>query len=439
MQSTDRNLGVLHIDLRLVVSVIGFLFSCISKITLISWMLFHLLYYLYKQDIKTAIHFLILLQVRSLINPGIAVYITEGSSIKWICVLSISILVLIQSQPYLDNNVRKLQTHFIIFGIYLALSGFLVSSYPTVVVLKTISYILPFLAIMVGIYVTSEENWIHYINIALGLVMMGSILIFRFPVAYLRNGHSFQGMYDHPNVCGVMMAVLTAGLLYENNQRKKKIVFWVSITLCAFMIYFSYSRTGLFSFLIVLIVGILSAKINWKNKTIIIIGIAILITLLLAINETWRNNIIRFIYKGGNSINDITNSRDIQITRNLNRFQISPLFGTGLNVPYREGIRSFSFSYDLITENGNLATALLGDMGIIGTLFFGVCYSRIYLMGKGNPFGYTVFIIPFVVSMGEMAFFSTNNFGIVLYLYFAIYLSDGLRNRKDKDEGSIYN
>ena len=207
-----------------------------------------------------------------------------------------------------------------------------------------------------------------------------------------------------------------AGYLYIHEGKPR--LFDLFVIACVFvLIFMSSSRTALISATVVVATHFMFSNIRWLYKVLILLFSLIL--LILALELPMFNFLNDFIYKGHD---DLLYSREDLINENLNRFYENPFIGTGFNVPYVEGVRSFEFSFDLIVENGNFATALLGDIGIIGILIFFLCYY--YIFACGNKRYAVLFIAPFIVSMGEMVFFSTNGCAIVLYFYFAAYLNN---------------
>ena len=415
------------LNYKMILPLIGFFFSFTSSTVLALWMILYLLLVLITQEEKFAVQFFIFVQMRSLLSVGIAAPVANVGIVKWICIFGISIFVVIHCYSQTHPVLKSLIMLLCIFSVYAILSSMIISSYPVVAVFKIISYILPFVAVLLSVYKTRDCNCIHESNVLLGLIIFGSIFVYPLSIGYLRNGRFFQGLFNHPNILGVMVAVFIAGYIYENNRSLSFASFIVIVATCAFMIYKSYSRTGMISLIIILLIGIMFLNISKRQKVFFVACMCLFVILLLLFNDAWKDEIIRFFLKGGETIYDITYSRENQINNNRERFLNSPVLGTGFNVPYNRGIRDFSFTFDLVTENGNLVLAILGDTGIIGLLLFIICYYKLFSIGKHNENGYTIFIAPFLVCMGEMAFFSTNNFAIILYLYFAIYMSDRLK------------
>lgn len=417
-----------YVNLKKVAWYILFIVSFTNEFMLIGWLLIILLWVLLCRGEEKKIEVLIMIQLRSLINPGIAVPFSGMSSmIKWGIIFLVSLVIfLCKTHKYL-KVLNKIYLFWGIYSIFLIASAWISSSYPIVATFKIISYVFPFLAIIKGICDTNDRDWMKEITQPLGILLISSVVLLPTPVGYLRNGYAFQGFFNHPNVYGVMLALFLAGYLYGRNEFSLwEIIMIIIITALAVL---SGSRTGMFTCIIVVMLFLLSKEVRSKSKTIIYILLALYILIgILFLNNSAMAGINSLIFKGHED--SLFYSRETQITNNMVRFKASPIIGTGFNVPYVPGSVSMQFSFDLVVENGNLILALLGDSGILGTIFFVVCYIYIYVLGYKSKI--LIYVIPFVVSMGEQSFFSTNNFGIILYMFIAIYLADGLRIQREE-------
>lgn len=403
--------------------LLGFLISLINESFLSVWTLFMFARCILKGETEF-IELFIMIQLRSIMNPGIAVvYSGRSSIVKMTVIILSSIYVLITKSDY-KKSLSKAYISFIIFSIYVITSGFISSSYPIVAGFKLLYYVIPFLAILKSICSIGDIDIIDRIVNPLGLMVFLSIFLLNSPVGYLRNGVGFQGIFNHPNVFGNMLALYLAGFLYTSYKVQLKELIVSSIIF--FLAILSKSRTGIFSCIATIILFMLSKNTLKKSDFLIKLS---LITLLVAALLLYRDLIIdlfySIIFKGG--YDSILYSRSNQFSSNIERFFSSPLFGTGFNVPYIPNVRTYSFSYDLVVENGNLILALLADIGIIGFILFIKSYTELLKLGWGNKL--LIFLIPFLVSMGEQSFFSTNNFAIIMYIYISIYVADGLRRK----------
>lgn len=410
-------------------NIIWYLFFAISFINvslLSAWLLMVLLWAVFSKNESNKVKAFLMIQFRTLINPGIGVPFSGSASIiKWLAVFLLSITVfLIKTKT--AKPLKKVFLAFILYALYLVGSAWITSSYPVVASFKIIAYIVPFLAIVKGIQDTEDTDWIREMLIPLGILLFASVVLLPTDVGYLRNGYAFQGLFNHPNVYGVMLAMFLAGYYYTKSVLDFRAILITALVLALAVL--SGSRTGMFSCIIALVCFVFSKTVRSQSKTVFYSMIVLCVALaIITLNNRVYNAIIALVFKG--HFDSLVFSRIDQIASNLDHFKASPMLGTGFNVPYLNGVRSYSFSFDLVVENGNLILALLGDTGIIGTVFFILCYALIVKLGWGTKL--VIFAIPFAVSMGEQSFFSTNNFGIIMYFFIAIYLSNGLQSKNN--------
>lgn len=398
-----------------------FILSCFNSTMLTIWTIIMPVVLLFLHKRVGAIEAFILVQMRSILNPGFIIAYSGIASIsKWGAIFLISFYLLLYKK-WENKKIMNVGIWILLFSIIAIISAFFNSSYPVVATFKIISYAVPCVAIFKGVSETVQINWMRKIVKLLGVLLFLSIILIRNPLGYFRNGSGFQGFFSHPNVYGVMLAIFLAGYLYMCKKASMLNLLVVILTISLAVL--SASRTGMMSVVILVLIYMLSFNMRVLYKVILVIIISITICLLLFLGDSVSEAFSEILFKGHEG--NLLFSRSSQIQKNVTRFISHPLIGTGFNVPYDKGIHSLAFSFDLIVENGNLILALLGDVGIIGSLIFVVSYFKIYKLGK-NVIA-TIFFVPFLVSMGEMSFFSTNNFAIIFYLYFAIFMIDGMK------------
>ncbi len=414
---------------RQIIMVVFFLFSLISVYTLIPWLLMLTIILTWTDGVRGALKALAQIQVRSLLSTFIAVDISRVATVKWICLFFLSFYIIIKCSSKLDKKIAQAILLLMLLLAYIIITALFVSSFPIVAIAKAISFIIPFVAILMGVSTVKDFDCIEYFTKILGFTLLSGVVLVFSSYGYLRNGHAFQGFINHPNMFGIMMAVFLAGYVHKKNG--KPTFFDLFIIFAVFLLIFiSESRTALFSAAIVLAVHFLSSNIKTVYKAVACI--LSLFFIVLALQLPIFDFLTDFIYKGNDNF---FYSREDLINENLQRFYDNPFLGTGFNVPYIQGARYFTFSFNLVVENGNFATAILGDLGIIGTLIFLLCYY--YIFACGNKRYSALFIVPFMISMGEMVFFSSNNCALVLYFYFAAYLSFDTKQHLDTHK-SIY-
>jgi len=426
MGSVKQGNGIIVIKHKSILIVALFALSLVNGATLIISSTFVTLWLCFKYKDKGAIEAFLFLQFRSLLSSGVGVqYSGAAALVKWILVFFLSFYLLHRpTKNECKNIINRIILNFSVFSTLITLFAWINSSYPLVATFKIVSYVIPFLAIVKGICNTYYVDWRKEFIFPLGIILFGGLVFVKSEIGYLRNGYSFQGAINHPNIFGIMLAVFLGCLLYK--KTKLKIIDLFLIVGIFYMMYLSGSRTSLMTGVIIVVLFVLSKEIN-KTLRIILIALMVLIIVLIVLSEsgTLTNSIIDIVYKGHEG--NLFYSRSRQIAKNINRFLEHPLIGTGLNVPYDSSIKSMEFSFGLVTENGNLILAILGDLGIVGSILFVIVYRVLFCYGSNGLD--IAFFIPFLVCMGEMSFFSTNNFGIILYAILALYLSEGIKRR----------
>lgn len=376
------------------------------------------LFYYWRYSVEGCIKVLVLLTLRGLINPAIASGL--NSNVKWVVLIGTSIWLIIHTKLNGDENRRITSIVFLslIFVLLVGLSSFLFSSYPITSVFKLISFIVPFLAIIQGfVSLDNKGSIINYIVVLLSVLFIISALMLPFDRFRIIN-NDFQGIFSHVSVMGIMSAVFLAYLLFSTTYRKiiKVLLILLTFILC----YFSASRTGMIScILIVFVFFFIGAPTFLQKVMVALAGILILVVLVLYFGERKiLQNIFDFLWK--NSDKSILDSRKGILEESRARFLSNQFFGTGFMVPYTEGIREYGLIFNLVVEPGNILYMLLGDTGIIGIVLFGLLFFTILFKGKKERL--YLFVGAFIINMGEMVFFSTNNMSILLYILLAAYM-----------------
>ena len=72
-------------------------------------------------------------------------------------------------------------------------------------------------------------------------------------------------------------------------------------------------------------------------------------------------------------------------------------------------------------QPGNLIMTLLAHTGIVGFILFIVVYAYLFRFTPREK--RIIFVMPIILSMGEMAFFSSNSIAIIYYVIFGACFS----------------
>lgn len=412
----DKRL-VISINKELVVTLGCFLISLANSITLLIATLFLSIYLCLKyRNGVGAVKALIFITIRTVISIGLAPNYDAFAAIKW------ALIILLSGMIYLSciGKTKEYNYKFVYFLLgyffFLVVENFFWGGYPVVSTFKAFAWVFVFIAIILAVANNRQVPWIAFVTWYLNIIIITSPLSFMLGIAYLRNGHGFQGITNQPNMFGVLTCLAFALNLYFL-QKKISIGRIILLSLCVIGCILSESRTGMICIVICFVVYVSFSQIApWKKMAIIAITLILMIVLLSA---GFGNAAQGFLYKWQNGDN-ILYSRENQIESALIKFEQNPWFGTGFMVPFNSGPQSFSFSFDFIEEPGNLVIMLLGDTGIIGTILFFLLYLSMFIKMEKRKL--LLFLIPLLVSMGEMIFFSTNNIAILYYVLYAVCL-----------------
>lgn len=411
----------LKADNEMGVVLILFAISCVNRIGLMIAMIC-LLYY-FSQGIEGGIKALMLIAIRTPINTVIAVSTGSLQSLKWIVIFAFCGYLLLNFRcvfPRYQRFVSNITIALIAFIFISAVGSLFYASYPVTAVFKLVSYFIAVEAIMVGVSCSYEPQKYIYFFVKIMTPLM-LISFFTIGVARLRVVNtSFQGLFNHPNMMGIMGAIFICFYILYRKYFNRGNLLIIIMTLV--MIFLAESRTGMASACITLILGYKSL-FSEKHRKYGLIIIAIAAIGAVFSWETISESMYDFVFKHDST--EIFSSRTGQIENYQAKFSADPLLGSGFAVPYDSSIRDFSLNMNLQVEPGNLAWAVIGDCGILGTLFFCLYLLCVLFNTYGSKWGKLIlFVIPLIVSMGEMAFFSVNSIATLYYLMFALYMVD---------------
>lgn len=399
------------------------IFSFINVTTLVASLVI-LLFFLKQREIG-AIKILNIITLRTIINPGLAVDIGSVQNLKWSIIFLCS-FYLIFSYRKIDKSLKmKLNSilySILSFGLYSIIASFFTSTLPVIAAFKLISYMIAFIGILIGIYLTKDRiNWLNWINkMFIGIVAFSMPLIFN-SIGYLRNGHSFQGITNQPNMFGIILALFFATILTRLQLKKvnNNIFSYLILGVVLYLGILTKSRTSFITMLILLIIYVVFLQTNIIKKVLAYNFIGMLAIIYLIIDNQILTEIQEFLYKGQENI---LYSRLIQIDGLFSNFLRNPLFGSGFAVPITP-FKSFAFSSEYVVEPGNLILSVLSYGGIFGLILFVAYLFKIFRASLKN-YRQTIFLFlsPILISMGEMVFFSTNNIGVWCYMFISIYI-----------------
>src|SRR5699024_5481144 len=146
-------------------------------------------------------------------------------------------------------------------------------------------------------------------------------------VGYLRNGISFQGITNQPNMFGIIIVLFIAvnTVMLQLNKHRLPTTGHLLNILSFYLIWLTNSRTSLISAIVLIIVYLLLSNLNLLKKGLGLIAVTIFILLIL-INTDILSELQGYIYKGADNL---LYSRAGQVGSLTESFNSNPLFGTG--------------------------------------------------------------------------------------------------------------
>lgn len=396
-------------NIEIILISIFFVISCIHPIGLYLT-LFISFYYLLKGRIGI-FKLMFLLILRTIISPGLIFDISENQIFqlyKWVVIIGASVLIII-SELLNNTKIDRLIILIISLSLYFMFSSLIFSSSILISFLKIINYILPLLAFYYSKdLIFSFKKWIYKI---LKIPLFFSITLIFTNVGYLRNGISFQGVFNNPNMLGIV-TVLTLGVAITTAKNLKTKIF-ISLY-CLILIVLTGSRTSLISMLIIILIYFLYS--GYSNRLKFLTFISLIIFTFIFNFTSLKTSFENFLLKGQNS-EEILASRNSQI-ENLNiGFNKSPIFGNGFGVPINS---SNSITNSNVVEAGNLFIALVMFSGVVGLIIY--LLFIIFWMKGVNKENICMFLSTILISMGEMVLFSSNSIGLWCSLIWVLSL-----------------
>jgi len=383
-----------------------------------------LLYLIYLEKEIGAVKTINLLIFRTIINDGIAINISVVQNIKWIFLLGCSAYLIFNFLKF--NKVYRQKISYVvyatlIFFIYNVLSSFVYSTLPIVAAMKAFSFTMVFLGVLCGVlYTKDNQNWLNWLIDFFMIIIFISIVMMGIPIAYLANGISLQGVTNQPNMFGIVCSLALSLVLTRISYANYAKLLPLTIPVIFFAVIMSKSRTSLISCVILISVFYilkLFKKISLFKLSVFFLSAPIILVSFINIFDFLQS----FMYKGQSSDN-LLYSREEQIKVLLFNFMENPLFGTGFSVPLLSN-RYWGFNMNFVVEPGNIIIAVLSFSGIIGFTIFLMWTLSIYMSQKDfKTRNIYLFISPYLISMGEMVFFSSNSIGVFCYMFLTLYI-----------------
>lgn len=372
-----------------------------------------------------------IISLLQLINPGIALIATN--SLKWLVILLPFLWIIMHffDLPLKKAKVLSSANTHLVFGLLL-LPLCLISSFnPIISTLKLLSFMAGGFTILKSFELSewSSEKWIKWFNTLFIFVIIGSLFIFLTPFGYFKNGRGFQGIFNHPQVLGVMAGLSSVWFFTQHKKKHRYAMGGLALVL----VFFTKARIGFIlmvvsAFFLIVFENLYKKRtgLNSALKSFIIFIILIGIPTFLFFEDS-TDLLIQFILKRtpqSGIMESFGESRGQLIQKSLSNFFQNPLTGIGLginsdfNYLNTQVSAAFDIPYSAPTEKGFMPTAILEELGILGgglTIGYLTIISSNGLV-ENSINGPWLFFAALCVNLGEFIFFSLGGIGLFHWL-----------------------
>ena len=265
-------------------------------------------------------------------------------------------------------------------------------------------------------------------------VIFLSIISFAVPaVSYARNGTGFQGVGNHPNSFGVVLAPYCGWILIRLLKKftLKDFIF----TIVSFLLlYISQSRTSMLSvFLGIIFIMLINRKLRIMISRKVFVLLFSSAALIIINFNTISNSIFDFMDKSktGSIEESVLMSRGSLIENQTNNINKNPLFGIGFKTPTDLILKKSAFSLGKPYEKGNMLTAAVEELGIVG--FIVLFITIISLLKLGMNKRNVLLVLPLIAlstTIGEATLFSIGGIGVLIWMYVFLTFHSGIVNEK---------
>lgn len=393
---------------------------------------------------KQAIQVLSLIVFIKFLNPALYKFSGEFGMLQWVAILLASLRLLLSAS---SKSFRAALPLLVFTSVALLLLIAQDIKQPLISIMKLLVFTYVVFSLLAGCgnlkrgHADELSTWLITLTATVVLV---SLPTFVFPyIAYQRNGAGFQGILNHPQAFGPMMAPITswllAGVFFTAKSKLIKPIAIV-ILLLALMIA-TQARTSMVTVFLSLAATFLVIFFKKHDLGSIRIGRAIglgllaicVLVIVAASSKTFVDKLTGYVYKGDSkNIDQALSSRSGGVASQWQYFINHPFTGCGFGAypsgEYPSGVvEVMGIPISAPTEKGFLPTAILEETGIFGGLAF--LYALITLGKRVSKNGdirwMAVFFACIFVNVGEMGIFSPGGFGLYYWLLIGLSIRIG--------------
>ena len=373
------------------------------------------------------------------LNAGLFPFWGQGASLRWLVLFSAfgRVLwdgVLSDAKWPFDASVA-----ITLFALVVGFLGYLASSLPVVSIFKIVAFYIGAVTILTCFYRTRAQKsyWLSWFYTLSVVVLFVSLPFYFTATGFYVNGRGFQGILNHPQTFGPVLAPLTAGLtIWTLLSRTRSYGIGVVIGLGLLCMILSQSRTALLMYTLSILVAFglhlwrgERLKI-WKSRPMMSAGFKLIVfvsaclAMVLSGDKVVEASEGFLLKKSANQESLSFQVRTSMLNQQMDNFRENPLTGIGFGVPSsNDNWTSLTTGFlgmptGFPVEKGFLPSAVLEETGLIGAVLLLVLFYTLIgrVLRSRSLFAITIVIASLLANVGEMVFFSFGGAGLYFWL-----------------------
>ena len=378
---------------------------------------------------------LALLSFFSVLNPGITLMSQSDSSVlRYIPIIGATVSLLLRSHASIARG--KLSMSLLVFvtlclGAFLIIHSMLFSQMQDVSILKSLLWVIVTVVLLAawrGLSHLEHDRLKRQLFGGLVVSMLVSLPFLAITIGY--KGEGFQGIFNQPQVFGLVMATLAACLIGRLSQPVRyRWLDMLLLVLCLGLLVMSEARTAGFALVLALVgTPIIFFVFRGRGRSLLR-SFTWICTILFVVWFSFSEQLTKFAFKRDNVV-DV--SQTLEASRGILMFPMianiaeNPMSGIGFgvgSVPSERYVNRDSIlglPSGAPVEKGVLPLAVIEELGAPG--FFAVALWLWMMFRRSYRAGFYPFLVlslVLIMNLGEATLFSTGSVG----LFFLIMLT----------------
>lgn len=377
---------------------------------------------------------LALLSFFSVLNPGIILMSQSDSSVlRYIPIIGATVSLLLRSHASVARDrisISLVVLGTLCLGAFLFIHSMLFSQMVDVSILKSVLWVTVVVILLAAWRGLSDLEHDHLQKQLFGglvVSMFVSLPFLAIPIGY--KGEGFQGVFNQPQVLGLVMATLAACLIGRLSQPVR--YRWLDmflLVLCLLMLVMSEARTAGFALVLALAgIPIIFFVLRGRGRTLLK-SLTSMCAILFVVWFSFSEQLTKFAFKRDSAVNisdTLEASRGILMFPMIANIAENPMSGIGFGVGsipserYVNRDNILGLPSGAPVEKGVLPLAVIEELGAPG--FFAVALWLWMMFRRSYRAGFYPFLVLSLVllmNLGEATLFSTGSLGLFFLIMF---------------------